>query len=121
MAVLSEKIGKSLSEIIAHVPICITTLGEKGSLIQGKKIKQAIQIAPVKAKKVVDPTGAGDAYRAGFLYGYANNLDLTVCGQIASLAGVYAVETMGTQNHHFTQKEFAKRYAANYHQSLLFS
>ena len=118
MAVLSEKIGKSLKEIISHVPVCVTTLGEKGSIMQGTKVKKTVRISPAHAKKVIDPTGAGDAYRAGFLYGYIRDFDLQVCGQIASLAAVYAIESMGTQNHHFTQKEFAKRYAAHYHQSL---
>lgn len=121
LAVLSEKIGKSLTEIISHVPVCITTLGEKGSIIQGKKVKETIRITSVKAKKVVDPTGAGDAYRAGFLFGYIHNLDLHTCGQIGSVSGVYAVESVGTQTHQFSKKEFAKLYRDNYHQSLLFS
>jgi len=118
MAVLSDKIKLSLNEIKKIVPICITTLGSKGSIIEGKKIKKPITIKPVKPKSMLDPTGAGDAFRSGFLYGYVRNWSLKTCGQIGSLLAIYAIETFGTQEHHFTKKEFAKRYFKNYNQTL---
>ena len=106
MALLSKKCG------IPNVKIIITTLGEKGSIIQTKD--QNIQISAAKPKKVVDPTGAGDAYRAGFLAGYSKGLDLKICGQMGSLAACYAVEKYGTTNHKFTVAEFEERYKENF-------
>ena len=118
MSVLSDKIKLTLSQIKKIVPICITTLSDKGSIIEGKNIKKPINIRPVKTKKLLDPTGAGDAFRSGFVYGYVRNWDLKICGQVGSLIATYAVETFGTQDHLFTKKEFAKRYYKNYNQTL---
>lgn len=119
MSILSDKIKHSFNQIKSMVPICITTLGEKGSVIEGKKVKTTIKIKSAKPKKVLDPTGAGDAFRAGFLYGYANNMDLKICGQIGAVSAVYAIETYGTQEHFFTKKEFEKRYQLNFNQNLI--
>ncbi|MCL4417166.1 MAG: PfkB family carbohydrate kinase [Actinobacteria bacterium] len=92
--------------------IIITTLGAKGSQIEtGDKI---ISIKPVKPKKAVDPTGAGDAWRAGFLAGYQRGFDLKICGQMGSVASTYAIENYGTQEHHFTIEQFKKRYSQSY-------
>ena len=57
-----------------------------------------------------DPTGCGDAYRAGLLYGLQNNLDWEVTGRVASLMGAFKIENAGTQNHSFTRDEFAARF-----------
>lgn len=92
--------------------ILITTLGEKGSIIQTKD--KTIQIASAKPKEVADPTGAGDAYRAGFLAGYLQGKDLKVSGQMGSVAACYAVEKYGTTTHSFTPDEFKQRYKENY-------
>ena len=119
MAVLSDKIKLTSNEIKKIVPVCITTLGSKGSVIEGKNVKKPIIIKPVKPKKILDPTGAGDAFRSGFLYGYVRNLDLKTCGQIGSLLATYAIETFGTQEHFFIKKEFVKRYFKNYNKTLL--
>jgi len=118
MSVLSEKIKLTQNEIKKIVPICITTLGAKGSLIEGKNVKKPIKINSAKPKAVIDPTGAGDAFRAGFLYGYIRGYDLHICGQMGSVTAAYAVETYGTQEHSFTKKEFIKRYNENYNQTL---
>ena len=92
--------------------IWITTLGEKGSAIDynGKRIK----IRPAKPENTSDPTGAGDAYRAGFVYGYCQGLGLKASGQLGSLTAVYTVEKYGTTTHRFTKKEFEKRYKKNF-------
>lgn len=92
--------------------ILITTLGEKGSQITSNG--KTIIIKPAKVKKVVDPTGAGDAYRSGFLAGYAHNLPLEVCGQMGSVASAFVVEQKGTVNHFYTKKEFISRYKENF-------
>lgn len=119
MAVLCDKIKYTLEQVKSMVPICITTLGEKGSIIEGKNIEKPIKIKSAKPKKVLDPTGAGDAFRAGFLFGYTNQMDLKICGQIGSVSAVYAVETYGTQEHFFTKKEFERRYQENFNQNLI--
>lgn len=118
MSILSDKINLTSGQIKALVPICITTLGDKGSIIEGKKISTPIHINPAKPKAVLDPTGAGDAFRAGFLYGFSRGLDLQICGQIGSVSAVYAIETQGTQEHTFTLEEFKSRYFENFKQKL---
>lgn len=92
--------------------IIITTFGDQGSLVEKGKEKFRIPIA--KPKKVVDPTGAGDAYRGGFIAGYLKGLPLTVCGRMGALAAVYTVEKHGTQTYHFSLTEFKKRYKTNF-------
>lgn len=118
MSILCDKIKCTSEKLKSQVPICITTLGEKGSIIEGKNVTTPVHIKPAKPKAVLDPTGAGDAFRAGFLYGFCRNLDLQTCGQIGSVTSVYAVETQGTQEHFFTLQEFSKRYQENFNQIL---
>ena len=86
----------------------ITTYGGQGSSIQGGG--KTFRIPAVKAKKLVDPTGAGDAYRAGLLAGLSKGLDLKDCGRLASTIAVYAVETQGTQNYIFSKKQIVKKF-----------
>ncbi|MBI4130295.1 carbohydrate kinase family protein [Candidatus Roizmanbacteria bacterium] len=88
--------------------IIITTLGEKGSIVEQDNERFVIRAA--KAVKIVDPTGAGDAYRAGFLAGFIRGLPLKTCGQIGSVAAVYAVENYGTIEHSYRLEQFKKRY-----------
>ncbi|MBI2020415.1 carbohydrate kinase family protein [Candidatus Daviesbacteria bacterium] len=102
--------------LLKKIKILITTLGEKGSLIQTKE--QTIQVNPAKPDQVLDPTGAGDAYRAGFLAGYIKNLDLKTCGQMGSVAACYAIEKYGTTNHKFSILEFCQRYKENFGEEL---
>ncbi|MBI2338189.1 carbohydrate kinase family protein [Candidatus Daviesbacteria bacterium] len=116
IALLKEKLNLDEAKLLGQAKILITTLGEKGSIIQTKN--QTIQIQPAKPGKVVDPTGAGDAYRAGFLAGHLKSLDLKVCGQMGSIASCYSVEKYGTTNHKFTVEEFCKRYQHNFEEEL---
>ena len=99
--------------------IWITTLGSKGSIIRYKNKK--IKIKPAKPRNTSDPTGAGDAFRAGFLYGYCRGFDLKTSGQIGSLCAVYTVEKYGTTTHRFTKKEFKKRYQENFGEKIKLS
>lgn len=98
--------------------IWITTLGAKGCLIEqnGKKIK----IKAAKPENTSDPTGAGDAFRAGFVAGYLKGLDLKTCGQMGSVCSVYTVEKYGTQTHKFSLSQFKRRYKLNYKKDLLY-
>jgi len=96
--------------------IVVTTLGSEGSVV--RKGQQEFKIEVAKVETVLDPTGAGDAYRAGFLAGYTRELDLETCAQMASVNGAYAVENNGTQNHNFTLDEFKERFKDNYGKDL---
>lgn len=103
---IKERVGDW--EKISQKKIIITTLGEKGAEIRdGKKI---YTIAGVPPKKVIDPTGAGDAWRAGFLAGLERKLPLQTCGQMGSVAASFAIEAYGTQEHKFTLQKFQQRY-----------
>lgn len=117
IALVEEKLEISHEELLQLCPLIITTLGSKGSIIE--TTKEAIHIKPAKPKKVIDPTGAGDAYRSGFLAGYLRQLPLPVCGQMASVAAVYTVEKYGTQTHEYTLTEFKMRFFDNYSSNLI--
>lgn len=118
LTVLSEKTGMSIQEIKSTVPIVITTLGKNGSVIEGAKVHEKITVGVAKPKQVADPTGAGDAYRSGFLYGYARGWPLKACAQLGAVCGTYAIETMGTQSHTFTVDEVTKRYKDAFKEEL---
>jgi len=109
---MAQMTGKSEQELIASVPLTVVTRGDKGSIIydvrQGQSHVAQVDVAPVDA--VRDPTGAGDAYLAGFVYGLVHGLPVRVCGQVASLAGAFAIERHGCQEHSYTKTEFYGRY-----------
>lgn len=94
----------------------ITTLGEKGAAIAIDD--KVYTIAPARAKTVSATTGAGDAWRGGFLAGFERNFDLQTCGQMGAVASVYAVENFGTQDQLYTKKAFAKRYKETYNAEI---
>lgn len=117
IALIQDRLEISHEELILMVPIVITTLGGKGSIIETRH--DSIGVKAARPKNMSDPTGAGDAYRAGFLAGYLRKFDLKVCGQMGSVAAVYTVEKYGTQTHTFTKKEFIKRYFENFGKPLV--
>ena len=119
IALAEKRLNTPHAELTSMVPIVITTFGSKGSRIE--TCGQNIEIAPAKVKAIVDPTGAGDAYRAGFVAGYLRGFDLKTCGQMGSIAAAYTVELYGTVTHTFTKIAFEKRYKANYNQVLRLS
>ncbi len=92
--------------------IIITTLGERGSLVTSSSAEFTVPAA--KAHAVVDPTGAGDAYRAGLLKGIVAGNDLETSARLGAVAAAYAVEKYGTQEHRFTEEEFRERYRCNF-------
>lgn len=109
LSVFQEKVGVDDAGCLELAPVWVVTLGEQGSriLVRGE---DAIDVPAAPAREVKDPTGAGDAYRAGFLAGLLRGLDLGVCGRLGALSAVYAVEQYGTQTHRFTPAEFERRY-----------
>lgn len=112
MGVIKKRLFLTELDLLSEVRILITTLGEKGSIIQTKN--EEITVAAVKPESALDPTGAGDGYRAGFLAGFLKKLDLKTCGQMGSVTSCYAIEKYGTTNHKFSLDEFRKRYSANF-------
>lgn len=113
-----EVIGKRVNDFdsLTRDKTVITTLGEKGAKIASKgKIHG---IAPVKVEKIASTTGAGDAWRGGFLSGFSRNFDLLTCGQIGAVAASFAVEHFGTQEHRYSVDEFQKRYRQTYNSLL---
>jgi adenosine kinase len=104
---LQQKTGWTLKDVVTQVDALIVTLGSQGSAIHTKD--GAITIPCATPKAVVDPTGCGDAYRAGILHGLLRGLDWETTGRVASLLGAIKIETRGPQNHTFTRDEFARR------------
>jgi adenosine kinase len=113
---LKDRTGWDADDVSSRVQALIVTLGSKGSLIHTSG--KTYEIPTVTPKQVTDPTGCGDAYRAGLLYGLLNDLDWETTGRIASLMGSIKIEQHGTQNHTFTKEQFKKRYKAAFGRSL---
>lgn len=109
---MARRLEKSLDKLMNKDQVLVTTLGAKGCVV--RQGKQKYEVKAVKVKKAVDPTGAGDAFRAGFLAGFLAGESLERCGQMGAVAGAYAVEVYGTQRHKFTKKQFEKRLKENF-------
>jgi len=107
---LRERTGWDVPDVMKHVKALIITRGSEGSVIHANG--QAHHIPCAKAREVLDPTGCGDAYRAGLIHGILRGLDWETTGRIASLMGAIKIAVRGTQNHTFTQAEFAEQYRA---------
>jgi adenosine kinase len=109
---LQQKTGLSIPEVTAQVEALIVTQGADGSVIYANGRKLRIPCA--KPRAVVDPTGCGDAYRAGLIHGLLKGLDWESIGRTASLMGAIKIESRGPQNHEFTAAEFERRYQDNF-------
>lgn len=109
---MQDRTGLTLEQIAEKVEALVITLGAHGSKIYTKG--ECIDIPAAKAKELKDPTGCGDAYRAGLLYGILNEYDWATTGRIASLLGTIKIEHHGTQNHGFTMAQFKQRYQDNF-------
>jgi adenosine kinase len=107
---VQQKTGWGVSALLERVEALIITRGAAGSTLYTQGGEIAIPAAP--ARQVVDPTGCGDAYRAGLIHGLLHGLDWRATGRIASLMGALKIESSGTQNHRFTPAEFEQRLAA---------
>lgn len=113
---LQEKTGLSVAEITDRVEALIVTRGAKGSVIYSNGDEYLIPT--VTPSEINDPTGCGDAYRAGLIYGLNRGLDWATTGRIASLMGSIKIAHNGTQNHHFTLEEFRQRYETEFGSSF---
>ncbi|MFG3440600.1 carbohydrate kinase family protein [Nonomuraea sp. NPDC047897] len=110
---IEQKTGWSDEQILDRVGVRVTTLGPKGAVID-RKGEPAIHVAPAPELGKADPTGVGDAFRAGFLAGLAWGLSLERCGQIGNLTATHVLERVGGQEYELGQKVFLERFAAAY-------
>lgn len=115
---LAQRTGMGEAEIAARVRAYIVTRGAEGSVILAGG--ERLEIPAAAPEAVVDPTGCGDAYRAGLLHGLLREADWQTTGRIASLMGAIKVESPGTQNHVFDRDSFSERFMATfgYHPGL---
>ena len=97
---MAEKMGIAEAELRRRTPITVMTRGEAGALITVDG--QEYEIPPARPEKVVDPTGAGDAFRSGFVMGMSKGFSWPTVGRLAALTAVYAIEHPGTQEHSYT-------------------
>jgi adenosine kinase len=109
---LQQKTGFAVSDITAQVEALVVTRGAEGSVIYTKG--RTLTVPCAKPRAVVDPTGCGDAYRAGLIHGLLHGLNWETTGRVASLMGAIKIESRGPQNHRFTQAEFERRYRDNF-------
>jgi len=109
---LEDRTGLSPHEIAERVEALIVTRGAQGSHIHTRQKRLDVPVA--KPRAISDPTGCGDAYRAGLLYGLLRELDWETTGRIAALMGAIKIEEHGTQNHRFSMDEFFERFAENF-------
>src|SRR3989344_5584976 len=116
LGIIMQKTGLSQEHILQLAPTIVVTFGGERSNIISRDGQ--LKVAATPAKSLLDPTGAGDAYRAGFIKGMFWGLSVQSCGQLASCVAAYAVETYGTQTHKFTLAELSERYASVYGEKL---
>jgi adenosine kinase len=112
LEMIREKTGLIQEDILQRAGGLLLTLGKNGSQIFSGG--QKYDIPAVKPRKIVEPTGAGDAFRGGLIRGIQLGLGWDIAGRIGSLAAAYVLENLGTQGHNFTISEFIERYRENF-------
>lgn len=113
---LEERTGRKLEDLAQKLKALILTRGAEGSVIHANG--RRVDIPCAKAEAVVDPTGCGDAYRAGLLYGIASGFDWLKTGRLASLMGAIKVASRGGQNHSVTRDELTRLFRSNFGSDL---
>lgn len=111
-SMIQNRTGITFEELLTRVQFAVVTNGEKGSTIYTRF--QEYRVPSVEPERILDPTGVGDAFRAGFLKGLSRAYDLETCGQIGSIAATYCLEQVGPQGHHFTPAEFVTRFRRHF-------
>lgn len=109
---IRQKTGLSEAAIRERVGMLIVTLGERGSRVV--TASEELEIPAVKPRRIEDPTGVGDAFRAGFMKGLAQGASPLVCARLGSVAATYTLEHLGAQSHAYTWDEFEARYVAHF-------
>jgi adenosine kinase len=108
LELIRSRTGMGPRDLLELTPNVVVTLGENGARLITEE--RDVNVAAVAAERLTDPTGAGDAYRAGLIVAMLRGSDLETAGKVAALMGTYAVESEGTQEHTFTPEQFAGRY-----------
>jgi adenosine kinase len=108
LELIEQRTSHDVAGLLELAEIVVTTLGRQGSRIATRR--GTVEIPPAAPLRETDPTGAGDAYRAGLVAGLLRGLDLEAAGRVASLAATYVVEQVGTIEHGYTHAEFSRRY-----------
>ena len=109
---ICKKTGWDLPQMLKHISVIVVTRGKDGADLY--TAGQEYFVPTVPEREIVDPTGVGDAFRGGFLTGYARGWDWTLCGQVGSLAAVYCLEQRGPQSHSYTRQEFVTRFRQHF-------
>jgi adenosine kinase len=109
---IQKRTGLSIEEIIEQTQFTVVTLGQEGSIIYQQE--DAIQIPVVPPHEIADPTGVGDAFRGGFLSGYAHGWDLEICAQLGSVTAAYCLEQEGPRGHSFRPQELVERFRQHF-------
>lgn len=112
-AVFQEKTGVVGDALFELTEILVVTLGKEGSLVRCRDGSEH-RVPAASIGTLVDPTGAGDAYRGGFLAGRLGGRNLSTCARMGSVAAAFCIESYGTQNHCYDRAQFAERYRASY-------
>jgi adenosine kinase len=112
LEIIMKMTGMNKKELLGLTKMIITTLGEKGSMVSTLELDMSIPAARVD--DVLDPTGAGDAYRAGLLKGIVSGKNIETAARIGCVAAAFAIEKHGTQEHRFTYEDFVERYRNNF-------
>lgn len=112
-ALIEQRTGWTSDEILSRVRMRVTTLGKKGARVE-RVGQPSIDVSVPREERVADPTGVGDAFRAGFLAGLAWGADLERAAQVGCLLATYVVETVGTQEYRFDRTGFLARFAVAY-------
>lgn len=116
LALIIKKTGWSEEDILTHTEMLVTTYGDQGSRVRIKNTTVKVQAA--EPKNTSDPTGAGDAYRAGFVHGLLKEWPLEIVAKFAGLIACYTVEKKGTQTHTFNDVSLRARYKENFNEDL---
>lgn len=112
IGLITKKTGLEISQILNMVDVIVVTKGKDGATIYTKEGDTHIPV--FKEERITDPTGVGDAFRGGFLTGYAHGWPLDFCARMGSLAAAYCLEQNGTQNHFYTKDEFVSRFREHF-------
>lgn len=107
-ALIEKMTGLAASDILAQARFMVVTEGKEGATIYQASGRVHIPVVPPQV--IVDPTGVGDAFRGGFLTGFARGFDLETCGRMGALAATYCLEQRGPQGHSYTPSEFVTRF-----------
>ena len=116
LQLIEDRTQKDVDGLLEDAEIVVTTLGRHGSRIATRD--EVVEIPPATPVREADPTGAGDAYRAGLVAGLLRGLSLHGAGRVASLAATYVVEQVGTIEHSYTADEFTERYREAFGEDL---